>query len=121
MSKISVVAAAALFGGFAGYAAAQSNSDLPDIGSPAGTIANLDDEYQIGRMAIREFREQNEIVEDPEVSDYIQTLGLRLSSQAPDSNRGFPLFRAARRRHQRRRPPGCLHRRQLRHDPGLRQ
>ena len=43
MSKISTVAAAAFLGGFATYAAAQSNSDLPDIGSPAGTIANLDD------------------------------------------------------------------------------
>jgi predicted Zn-dependent protease len=90
--KISVFAATALFGGFATYAAAQSNSDLPDIGNPAGTIANLDDEYQIGRMVIREFRDQNEIIEDPEVAEYIQTLGLRLSSQAPDSSRSFHYF-----------------------------
>ena len=89
MSKISVIAAAALFGGFASYAVAQSNPDLPDIGTPAGTIANLDDEYQIGRMVIREFREQNEILEDPEVAEYVQSLGLRLSSQAPDSSRIF--------------------------------
>jgi predicted Zn-dependent protease len=92
MSKISVVVAAALFSGLATYAAAQSNPDLPDIGSPAGTIANLDDEYQIGRMVIREFRDQNEIIEDPEVTDYIQTLGLRLSSQAPDSERVFHYY-----------------------------
>ncbi|HEV2702093.1 MAG TPA: M48 family metalloprotease [Steroidobacteraceae bacterium] len=84
--------AAALFGGFATYGAAQSNSDLPDIGSPAGTIANIDDEYQIGRMVIHEFRDQNELLEDPEVSDYIQTLGLRLSSQAPDSDRVFHYY-----------------------------
>jgi predicted Zn-dependent protease len=90
--KISVVAAAALFSSFATYVVAQSNSDLPDIGSPAGTIANLDDEYQIGRMVIREFRDQNEIIEDPEVSDYIQTLGLKLASQAPDSSRIFHYF-----------------------------
>ncbi|HTB66092.1 MAG TPA: M48 family metalloprotease [Steroidobacteraceae bacterium] len=89
MRKISVVAAAVVCGGFASYAAAQSNSDLPDIGTPAGTIANLDDEYQIGRMVIREFREQNEILEDPEVAEYVQSLGLRLSSQAPDSSRIF--------------------------------
>jgi beta-barrel assembly-enhancing protease len=92
MSKIGLVAAAAVFGGFATYAAAQSNSDLPDIGNPAGTIANVDDEYQIGRMVIHEFRDQNEIVEDPEVSDYIQTLGLRLASQAPDSQRVFHYY-----------------------------
>src|SRR5580704_19682862 len=89
MRKISVVAAAVVCGGFASYAAAQSNPDLPDIGTPAGTVANLDDEYQIGRMIIREFREQNEILEDPEAAEYVQNLGLRLASQAPDSTRTF--------------------------------
>jgi predicted Zn-dependent protease len=92
MSKISVVAAAALFSGFTTYAAAQSSTDLPEIGSPAGTVANLDDEYQIGRMVIREMRDQSYLLEDPEVSDYIQTLGLRLSSQAPDSQRQFHYY-----------------------------
>jgi beta-barrel assembly-enhancing protease len=92
LSKLSVIAAAAAFSGLAGYASAQSNPDLPDIGSPAGTIANLDEEYQVGRMIIRDLRDQNEIIEDPEVSDYIQTLGLRLASQAPDSSRQFHYF-----------------------------
>src|SRR5580704_4744778 len=91
-SKIASAVAAALFGGFTSYVAAQSNSDLPDIGSPAGTIANIDDEYQIGRMVMHELRDQNEILEDPEVSDYIQTLGLRLASQAPDSERQFHYY-----------------------------
>jgi predicted Zn-dependent protease len=91
-NKISVVVAAALFGGFVTSACAQSNPELPDIGSPAGTIANLDDEYQIGRMVIHEIREQNELLEDPEVSEYIQSLGLRLSSQAPDSDRVFHYY-----------------------------
>jgi predicted Zn-dependent protease len=92
MCKISVIATAALFSGFATYAAAQSSSDLPEIGNPAGTIANLDDEFQIGRMIIHEMRDQNYLLEDPEVSDYIQTLGLRLSSQAPDSERQFHYY-----------------------------
>src|ERR1700729_2908032 len=92
LSKISVIAIAALGSGFATYAAAQSNADLPDIGNPAGTVANLDDEYQIGQMIIHEMRDQNYLLEDPEVSDYIQTLGLRLSSQAPDSERQFHYY-----------------------------
>ncbi len=92
LNKISVALGAAVFGGFVTCACAQSNSELPDIGNPAGTIANLDDEYQIGRMVIHEFREQNEIMEDAEVSDYIQTLGLKLSSQAPDSDRVFHYY-----------------------------
>ncbi len=65
---------------------------LPDIGNPAGTIANLNDEFQIGRMVIHEMRDQNYLLEDPEASDYIQTLGLRLSSQAPDSEREFHYY-----------------------------
>jgi beta-barrel assembly-enhancing protease len=92
LRKISVIAAAAVFSGSASYVAAQSNSDLPDIGNPAGTIANLDDEYQIGRMIIHEMREQNYLLEDAEASDYIQTLGLRLASQAPDSERQFHYY-----------------------------
>ncbi len=92
MSKFRVLAAAAVFGGCATYAAAQSNPDLPDIGNPAGTLANLDDEFQIGRMIIHEMRDQNYLLEDPEASDYIQTLGLRLSSQAPDSSRQFHYY-----------------------------
>jgi beta-barrel assembly-enhancing protease len=92
MSKISMVAAAAFLGGFATYAAAQSNSDLPDIGSPAGTIASVNEEDQVGPLVIRDLREQNEIIEDAEASDYIQTLGLRLSSQAPDSERAFHYY-----------------------------
>jgi len=92
MRTISLVVATAVFGGIATYAAAQSNPDLPDIGSPAGTIANLDEEYQIGRMVIREFRQDNLIMEDPEVTDYIQTLGLKLASQAPDSQRVFHYY-----------------------------
>jgi len=92
LSKISVVVAAAVWGGFTTYAAAQSNSDLPDIGNPAGMIASVNEEDQIGPLVIRDLREQNEIIEDAEVSDYIQSLGLRLSSQAPDSERQFHYY-----------------------------
>jgi predicted Zn-dependent protease len=92
MSKISVVVAAALCGGFTTYACAQSTNDLPDIGTPAGTIASVAEEDEIGPLVIRDLREQNEIIEDAEASDYIQTLGLRLASQAPDSERKFHYY-----------------------------
>ena len=92
LNTLSVIAAAAVFGGFADYAAAQSNPDLPDIGNPAGTIASVNEEDQVGPLIIRDLREQNEIIEDAEVSDYIQTLGLRLASQAPDSERAFHYY-----------------------------
>lgn len=66
--------------------------DLPDIGSPASTMLTLDDEYQIGRMIVRGLRDQDQILEDPEVTEYIRSLGFRLSSQAHDGAQRFNFF-----------------------------
>src|SRR5690349_20394075 len=76
-------------------AAAQSGpdpDDLPDIGSPAEAALSLEDEYQIGRMIVRGLRDSDQIVEDPEVSEYIRSVGLRLSSQANDGSQRFNFF-----------------------------
>lgn len=66
--------------------------DLPDIGSPAQTMLTLEDEYQIGRMIVRGLRDQDQILEDPEVTEYIRSLGLRLSSEAHDGAQRFNFF-----------------------------
>ncbi len=58
------------------------STELPDLGGPANAMVSRADESQIGRMAMKELRDQNMILEDPEVADYIQQLGSRLSSQA---------------------------------------
>ncbi len=63
-------------------------------------------------------REQNEILEDPEVSDYIQTLGLRLSSQAPDSDRQFHYYVVREGDINAEALPGAFVVGQLRHHPG---
>jgi beta-barrel assembly-enhancing protease len=75
-------------------AGAQTNTadDLPDIGSPAQTMLTLEDEYQIGRMVVRGLRDQDQILEDPEVAEYLQTLGSRLSSEAHDGVQKFTFF-----------------------------
>ena len=76
-------------------AAAQSGpdpDDLPDIGSPAQAILSIEDEYQIGRMIVRGLRDSDQIIEDPEVSEYISSVGLRLSSQANEGNQRFNFF-----------------------------
>ncbi len=69
--------------------AAAIGSDLPDLGGPANALISKADEYQVGRMAMRELREQNMILEDPEATDYIQQLGMRLASQAHDEGQNF--------------------------------
>lgn len=81
-------------------AAAQSNTggssanpdDLPDIGSPAQAMLTLEDEYQIGRMVVRGLRDSDQLLDDPEVSEYVQSLGHRLSSEAHDGGQRFSFF-----------------------------
>lgn len=64
-------------------------SDLPDLGGPAYAMINKFDEAQIGRMEMNELRDQNMILEDAEVTDYLQQLGSRLSSQARVDDQTF--------------------------------
>jgi beta-barrel assembly-enhancing protease len=64
-------------------------SDLPDLGGPANAMINKFDESQIGRMEMNELRDQNMILEDAEVTDYLQQLGSRLSSQARVDDQTF--------------------------------
>ncbi|HEY8506776.1 MAG TPA: M48 family metalloprotease, partial [Steroidobacteraceae bacterium] len=74
-------------------AAAQTGPDLPDIGNPAGAVLSEGEEYRIGAMIVRQLRDQNVIIEDPEVAEYLQTTGMKLASQAPDdAGRNFQFF-----------------------------
>ncbi|MGE0029983.1 MAG: M48 family metalloprotease [Steroidobacteraceae bacterium] len=74
-------------------AAAQApGSDLPDIGTPASTTLSLIDEYKIGLMIVRSLRDAGQIVEDPEVTEYLQSLGMRLSSNAHEGAHRFTFF-----------------------------
>jgi predicted Zn-dependent protease len=72
--------------------ASAGQDDLPDIGSPAEAAISLDDEYRIGRMIMRGLRDSEQIVEDPEVAQYIDSIGHRLSSGAQEGNRRFSFF-----------------------------
>lgn len=76
----------------AGGASQADPEDLPDIGSPAQAMLTLEDEYQIGRMIVRGLRDQDQILEDPEVTEYIRSLGFKLSSQAHDGAQRFNFF-----------------------------
>ncbi|MDE2218778.1 MAG: M48 family metalloprotease [Gammaproteobacteria bacterium] len=67
-------------------------AQLPDMGSPENAVLSKADEYQIGLMAVRQLRSQDLILEDPELSDYIQQLGSRLAAQARDDDQNFQYF-----------------------------
>jgi predicted Zn-dependent protease len=93
LMRVSVLLAAALLVLCGALARAQgAGDDLPDIGSGANSTLTLNDEYQLGRMVVRGLRDQGLILEDPEVTDYIQALGNRIASQIPDSEQRFTFF-----------------------------
>jgi len=69
-----------------------STPELPDIGSPAGTILSGSDEVQLGAMVINQFRDQGMIIEDPEITEYLNAVGDRLATQAPDGAPSFHFF-----------------------------
>ena len=64
-------------------------NDLPSIGSPAEAAISLDDEYRIGLSVLREYRNSDLIIEDPEVTQYIERVGHLLSSHAQEGNHRF--------------------------------
>jgi beta-barrel assembly-enhancing protease len=68
------------------------SNDLPDMGSPENAVLSRSDEFQIGLMAMHQLRGQGLILEDPELSDYIQQLGSRLAAQARDDDQNFQYF-----------------------------
>jgi len=69
-----------------------AGSELPDIGTPASTTLSLADEYKIGLMIVRQLREAGQIIEDPEINEYLQSVGMRLASQAHEGAHRFTFF-----------------------------
>ena len=69
-----------------------AEQDLPDLGSPATAAVSLEEEYQVGQMWARQMRAQGMVLEDPEISDYIQTIGHSLSSHAEEGQHQFNYF-----------------------------
>lgn len=69
-----------------------AGSDLPDMGSPAETVLSRSDEYRLGAMVAKELRDQNVLIEDPEVSEYINDIGKRLASQSEMGGEYFHYF-----------------------------
>jgi len=67
-------------------------SNLPDLGSPAETYLSKSDEFRLGAMVAKELRDQNVLIEDPEVSEYINDVGKRLASQSEMGGEYFHYF-----------------------------
>jgi predicted Zn-dependent protease len=73
-------------------AGARADEELPDIGSPAQAVLTPEEEYKIGRMIVRGLRDSGQILEDPEVTEYLRDIGHRLASEANDGSQKFDFF-----------------------------
>jgi predicted Zn-dependent protease len=69
-----------------------ADQDLPELGSPANAAISLDDEYRVGLMVMKQMRDTGIVLEDPEVTEYIQDLGHRLASHAEEGQHQFNYF-----------------------------
>jgi predicted Zn-dependent protease len=65
---------------------------LPEIGSPAGAVLSPADEKRLGEAFMREIRIRLPVVDDPEVTEYAQSLGYRLVSHSDNATTRFTFF-----------------------------
>jgi predicted Zn-dependent protease len=89
--KLAVLCAAAGLALFPAVSGGQIN--LPDIGSPADAVLSKNEENRLGRAIMAQIRASGEVVEDPQVTEYINEIGYRLAAQAnADGNHEFSFF-----------------------------
>ena len=59
-----------------------ATTELPDLGEESGAVLSPLEEQQLGEDFMRQARAQLDILNDPELSEYLQTLGNRLTTAA---------------------------------------
>ena len=77
----------------AGAALAEISSlDLPDIGDSSGSVVSPEYERRLGNAFLRQIRQQAPVIYDPEVEEYINTLGYKLASNSDRNTQPFTFF-----------------------------
>ncbi len=77
---------------FLTFIAGAGDVDLPDMGSPADATLSKNTEAQIGRSIMRQIRASGEIVEDPQITEYINDIGHRIAAHANNGSHEFNFF-----------------------------
>ncbi len=75
-----------------GQSATALNTDLPDLGHSAGSIMTPKQERELGRAFMRNVRQNQAVLDDPLVADYIQQLGARLAGHSDGAGQNFTFF-----------------------------
>jgi predicted Zn-dependent protease len=68
------------------------NYRLPDLGDASDEMMTPAAERRLGDQVIRQLRAQGVYMNDPEVNDYLDTLGHRLVAASPDATQPFEFF-----------------------------
>ncbi len=65
---------------------------LPDMGSPADALLTKTTEAQIGRAIMQRIRRSGQVVEDPQITEYINEIGHRIAAQTNEGDYEFTFF-----------------------------
>ncbi|HHJ81322.1 MAG TPA: M48 family peptidase, partial [Candidatus Tenderia electrophaga] len=57
-------------------------AELPDLGDSSASVLSPADDYRLGQAFMHNLRQNVDIIEDPELNSYINSLGYRLLSAA---------------------------------------
>ncbi len=68
------------------------NTELPDLGNSAGSLMTPKREQELGQAFMRSVRRTQNVMDDPLLADYIQSLGKRLASNSTSSGSPFSFF-----------------------------
>ncbi len=71
---------------------AAGNSDLPDFGDSAGSVVSPEFERRLGKMFLNQVRHFEQVVSDPEIESYIQSIGYQLASHSDNTEQAFTFF-----------------------------
>ena len=71
---------------------AGNSLDLPDIGDSAGSTVSPEFERRLGKAFMRSVRQHANIVDDPEVESYIESIGYRLAANSDNNTLTFTFF-----------------------------
>ena len=66
--------------------------DLPDIGDSTGGLLSPEFERRLGQAFLSQVRKHADIVSDPEINTYIESIGYRLVSQSDNNEQQFTFF-----------------------------
>ncbi|HET8697274.1 MAG TPA: M48 family metalloprotease [Gammaproteobacteria bacterium] len=73
-------------------APALAGPDLPDFGSPADAAMSKDREAQIGRGVMVQLRNAGVVVDEPQLTEYLGSLGSQIASHANNGDFRFNFF-----------------------------